>query len=168
MKHPRTTPFSRGAYALIPILLSLGFVPALEAQSQPDPLGPTTSGEGPTRDAQVSTARSAVLEAQNATPKLMPRYLAFQEDFARDFGVLGPRISDRIDGALAFKARFEERWGDTDLYQWLERGIAAYSWLQATTRTEKKGFTIGVDANHVARGKVGIQMSRPLVSETPE
>ena len=168
MTHRCTTSPFRGAPALITILLSLGLAAALQAQAEPDPLGPTTSNEGPTRDAQVSTARTAALEARNATPKFMPRYVAFEEDFERDFGVLGPRISDRIDGALAFKARIEERWGDTGLYQWLERGIAAYSWLQATTRTEKRGFTIGVDTNRVAQGRVGIHMSRPLVSETPE
>ena len=168
MSHRQRTLASRGALALITILSSLGLAAGLYAQSQPDPLGPTTSSEGPTRDAQVSTARTADLEAQKATPRLMPGYVAFQQDFARDFGVLGPRVSDRIDGAFAFKARIEERWGDTGLYQWLERGIAAYSWLQATTQTEKKGFTIGVDTGRVSQGRVGIHMSRPLVSETPE
>jgi hypothetical protein len=149
-------------------LLFLGLTTGLAAQTPTEPIGPATSNAGPTRDAERSTAIEAIEESQNATPRLMLRYEAFQADLARDFGVLGPRVSDRIDAALAFKARIEEKWGDHSVYQWLERGLAAYSWFRANTQTERQGFNIGVDTGRVAQGRLGIQMSRPLADQTSE
>lgn len=148
-------------------LLSLALAANLQAQTPSPQLGPTTSEEGPTREARAATVHGS-LDEPAATPRLMPRYAAFQQDFARDFGVLGPQISNRVDRALALKSRLEQRWGDTNLYQWIERGVAAYSWFAATTSTERKGFDIGVDTGRMAQGKLGVQMSRPLGDTSPQ
>lgn len=149
------------------VVLSLALTADLQAQSPPPALGPTTSEDGPTREARAATAHGT-LDEPAASPRLMPRYAVFQQDFARDFGVLGPQISNRVDRALALQSRIEQRWGDTNLYQWFERGVAAYSWFAATTRTERRGFDIGVDASRMAQGKLGVQMSRPLGDTSPE
>ena len=149
-------------------LLCLGLATGLAAQTPQEPIGPATSDAGPTREAGRSTAIETMEQAQNAQPRLTPHYEAFQADLERDFGVLGPRVSDRIDAALAFKARIEEKWGDNSIYQWLERGVAAYSWFRANTQTKHQGFNIGVDTRRVAQGRVGIQMSRPLADQTSE
>jgi hypothetical protein len=132
----------------------------LMAQETPEDLGPTTADQGPTREARVSTARTT-LDAETPTPRLMAGYLLFEKDFARDFGN-APRVSDRIGGVLGLQARLEQRWGDSNVYQWIERGLAAYSWFRASTRTEQQGFDISVDAGTMAQGKLGVQMSRPL------
>lgn len=144
---------------LLSILVVLGAGP-LAAQESPETIGPTTADQGPTREAKASTARTTI-ETEQATPRLMPGYLLFQENFVRDFGG-GPSISDRLDGALGLKTRLEQRWGDTSVYQWIERGVAAYAWFRASTRTEQSGFDIEVDTATMARGKLGVQMSRPL------
>ena len=141
---------------------------ALVAQSESPPaLGPTPSSEGPTREAEAATARDYLdPEGDPVTPRLMPRYQAFQREFVSDFGA--PRIADRLDPLLAFRARLEDRWGDTSLYQWLERGIAFYSWIQSSTRTETKGFDVEVKTGGVAGGKLGVRMVRPLGSGAVE
>jgi hypothetical protein len=141
------------------------------AQSPSDslaqPMGPTSSEEGPTRAAQTATAR-VYLDDEGAptAPRLMPRYRAFQREFVSDFGT--PRITDRIDPLLGFKARLQERWGDTSLYQWLERGLAFYTWVQASTSGETKGFDFKVRTGDMAGGKLGVRMSRPLGSGAVE
>ena len=156
--------------SLLATFLVAGLTPSgVGAQSAPpsQPLGPTSADEGPTRVAEAATARDYLdTEGEPVTPRLMPRYRAFQREFVSDFGE--SRITDRVDPLLGFKARLQERWGDTSLYQWIERGLAFYSWFQASTHTETKGFDIKVRAGDMAGGKLGVHMSRPLGSGTAE
>jgi hypothetical protein len=156
---------SWGIPALLFGLAFHGVVPELQAQAD-STTGPTTSSTGPTREAGAATART-VLDAERATPRLMPGYLAFQRDFTRDFGG-APRVSDRLSEVLGLKARLEQRWGDTSVYEWIERGLAAYGWIRASTRTERRGFDIRVDTGDMAEGKLGVHMSRPLGNATAE
>jgi hypothetical protein len=140
------------------------------AAAQAEPLGPTSSEEGPTRTAQAATAHAYLegdeLEGRQAAPRLMLRYRAFQREFVSDFGA--SRITDRVDPLLLLKASLEQRWGETPLYTWLERGLAFYTWVQSSTRTERNGFDIKVRTGDVADGKLGVHMSRPLGSGTVE
>jgi hypothetical protein len=144
---------------------TLALAPPVRAQSET--LGPPPSAGGPTREAQTATAR-AYLDTEPASPHFMPRYLAFQRDFAHDFGVLGPRVTDRVDALLGLKARLEQRWGDTALYEWLERGLAIYAQIQASTRTEGRGFDVRMETDDVAQGKLGVRMSRPFGAASTE
>ena len=128
--------------------------------------GPTRA-QGPTREARAATVRDHVAETPEA-PRLLSRYHAFQRDFDIDFGVVPSRLVDRLDPLLGLQARLEQRWGDTTLYHWLERGIAFYTWFQASTHRESRGFDITVAADDMAEGKLGVQMSRPLGSGTVE
>lgn len=136
------------------------------AQAEPD--GPTSSTEGPTRVAGAMTAQGYLDSQRGTTPRLMPGFLAFQEDFTRDFGALGPSIGDRVDDLLGLKARLDLRWGDAALYQWIERGLALYARMQASTRLERKGFDFKVQTNDMTEGKLGVQMSRPLGTGSAE
>src|SRR5918996_1633118 len=123
-------------WSSLAMFLVAGLTPSgVGAQSEPpSQLGPTSSDEGPTRVAEAATARVYLdTDGEPPTPRLMPRYRAFQREFVSDFGA--SRITDRVDPLLGFKARMEERWGDTSLYQWIERGLAFYSWFQSSTRT---------------------------------
>ena len=134
-----------------------------QASGGAEAVGPTPSRQGPTREARTATAHGYLGE-QPASPRLMPRYLAFQREFARDFGVGGTALSTGVDPLLALRARLEARWGDHTVYEWLERGLALYARFQASTRMEKKGFDIKVQTGDVADGKLGVHMSRPLGS----
>ncbi len=144
--------------------LAAGTSPLL-AQSTESSLGPAPLGQGPTREAQAAT----VLDADQRPGKSRPilRYQAFQRDFQRDFGLATP-LASGAGGLLGLRARLEERWGNTTVYQWLERGLAAYTWFRASTSTERRGFDIRMDTDDMAEGRVGVEMSRPLGSADAE
>lgn len=165
MTRPYPKRLSRAIPALLFGLAFHGVVAELHAQAD-STAGPTTSSTGPTREAGAATVRT-VLDAENATPRLAPGYLAFQRDFTHDFGGR-LSVSDRVSGVLGLRARLEQRWGDTSVYEWIERGLAAYGWFRASTRTERRGFDIRVDAGDMAEGKLGVHMSRPLGDATAE
>ena len=59
-------------------------------------------------------------------------------------------------------ARLNARWGDANLYQWIERGLAIYARVQASTQFEKRGFNMKMDVDDVAEGKFGVRVSRSL------
>ena len=150
--------------------LACAGIASLHAQTpdhpSPDPLGPTTGGEGPTREAQSAT----VLDEQ-VTPTEAPhpslRYQAFRADFERSFGPPGA-LDSPLGGLLGLRARLEQRWGDTSVYHWIERGLAAYGWFRASTSMERRGFDIRMDTDDVAQGKLGVQMSRSLGAAAAE
>ena len=153
------------AVAIVGAWACVAAPPPASAQSTngAETVGPTPSRQGPTREARAATAHG-YLEDTPASPRLMPRYLAFQRDFAHDFGVGGTALSSGVDPLLALQARLEQRWGGSTVYEWLERGLALYARFQASTRMEKKGFDIKVQTGDVADGKLGVHMSRPLGS----
>jgi hypothetical protein len=146
---------------LIVGLLAAGPAAAQESET----LGPTTKSQGPTREAQAATVLDTSLMPAHPHPQL--RYQAFQRGFERDFG-LPASLAGTTGGLLGLRARLEHRWGDTSVYHWIERGLAAYSWFRASTSMEKRGFDIRMDTDDVAQGKLGVQMTRPLGTAASE
>ncbi len=132
----------------------------------PETLGPTTQQQGPTREAQAATVLDSSL-TQHPTPHPSLRYQVFQRGFQRDFGPPAP-LGSSVGGLLGMRARLEQKWGDTTVYQWIERGLAAYGWFRASTSMERRGFDIRMDTDNVAQGKLGVQMTRPLGDRTAE
>lgn len=120
-----------------------------------------TARPGPTLGTRSATARSMARPAPSEI-SVLPRYLAFQRDFARDFGV-DPALALRDgDAGEDLWARFSSRWGDTTFHRWVERALVVYAQFEASTRFEKKGFNMDVQVDDVPEGKLGLRVSRAL------
>jgi hypothetical protein len=116
---------------------------------------------GPTRhEARAATARS--LLGPSAPLSILSRYHEFERDFGGDFGVQG-LIEDRDGDVLEdLRARLDTKWGNATLYQWIERGVALYARVRASTEIRKKGFDMKVDMDDAAEGKFGVRVHRAL------
>ena len=119
------------------------------------------SGPGPTRmDARAATVSNLLLPSVQIP--ILPRYNQFERDFGVDFGVRG-LLDDRDGDVLEdLRARLDARWGDATVYQWLERGLALYARVQASTQMRRKGFDMEVEMDDVAEGKLGLRVQRSL------
>lgn len=98
-------------------------------------------------------------------PGIRVRYDAFEEEFARDFG-LRPGALDIGNGSQNFfhrlHGRLKTQWGDTSVYGWIQRGVTLYTQFEAMTSAERGGFDMSLDVDDVNEGRVGLQMSREL------
>ena len=83
---------------------------------------------------------------------------------SRKARMLGGRSLGCIASAwkMARSTRGDARWGDATVYQWIERGLALYARVQATTQLRRKGFDMEVEMDDVAEGKVGLRVQRSL------
>jgi hypothetical protein len=119
------------------------------------------TGPGPTRaEARAATA-SALLLPYVQIP-ILSRYNEFERDFGVDFGVRG-LVDDRDGDVLDdLRSRLDARWGDATVYQWIERGLALYARVQASTQLRGKGFDMEVEMDDVAEGKLGLRVQRSL------
>lgn len=120
-----------------------------------------SSGPGPTRmEARAATASNLLLPSVQIP--ILPRYNQFERDFGVDFGVRG--LLDDRDGDVIedLRARLDARWGDATVYQWIERGLALYARVQASTQLRRKGFDMEVEMDDVAEGKLGLRVQRSL------
>lgn len=116
---------------------------------------------GPTLGSRSATARSMARPVPTEI-SVLPRYMAFQREFARDFGV-DPALALRDgDAGEDLWVRFSSRWGDTTFYRWMERALVMYAQFEASTRFEKKGFNMDVQVDDVPAGKLGLRVSRAL------
>lgn len=119
------------------------------------------SGPGPTRlEARAATASNLLLPSMQIP--ILSRYNEFERDFGVDFGVRG--LLDDRDGDVLddLRTRLDARWGDATVYQWIERGLALYARVQASTQLRRKGFDMEVEMDDVAEGKVGLRVQRSL------
>jgi len=118
-------------------------------------------GPGPTRlEARAATAGSLL---RPVTPiSILSRYHAFERDFDGDFGVEGLTRDRDGDMLQDLRARLDARWGDASLYQWIERGLALYARVQASTQIRRKGFDMEVDMDDMSGGKLGVRVQRAL------
>lgn len=119
------------------------------------------AGPGPTRmEARAATASDLLLPAVRIP--ILSRYNQFEHDFGVDFGVRG--LLDDRDGDVLddLRSRLDARWGDATVYQWIERGLALYARVQASTQLRRKGFDMEVEMDDVAEGKVGVRVQRSL------
>lgn len=119
------------------------------------------SGPGPTRmEARAATASNLLLPSVQIP--ILTRYSEFEHDFGVDFGVRG-LVDDREGDVLEdLRARLDARWGDATMYQWIERGLALYARVQASTQLRRKGFDMEVEMDDVAEGKLGLRVQRSL------
>ena len=119
------------------------------------------SGPGPTRmEARAATASD--LHLPSVQIPILTRYNEFERDFGVDFGVRG-LLDDREGDVLEdLRARLDARWGDATMYQWIERGLALYARVQASTQLRRKGFDMEVEMDDVAEGKLGLRVQRSL------
>ena len=120
-----------------------------------------STGPGPTRlEARAATASNLLLPSVQIP--ILSRYNQFERDFGVDFGVRG-LVDDREGDVLEdLRARLDARWGDATMYQWIERGLALYARVQASTQLRRKGFDMEVEMDDVAQGKVGLRVQRSL------
>ena len=118
-------------------------------------------GPGPTRlEARAATVASLLYPV--ASISILSRYSEFERDFGGDFGVEG-LAQDRDGDVLAeLQERLDTRWGDATLYQWIERGVALYARIQASTHIRKKGFDMDLEMEDVTDGKLGVRVHRAL------
>ncbi len=117
---------------------------------------------GPTLESSAATAVRFNVSPLPAPVPIMPRYRAFQRDFASDFGYGGPDPLTRDEMMSEVKDRLFARWGEAAWFQWLQRGLAMYARFQASTRFEGDGFDMKVEMDDVPQGKVGLKMSHAL------
>jgi hypothetical protein len=118
-------------------------------------------GPGPTR-AEARAATAGDLALPSVRIPILSRYHEFERDFGVDFGVRG-LVDDRDGDVLDdLRARLDARWGDATVYQWIERGLALYARVQASTQLRRKGFDMEVEMDDVAEGKVGLRVQRSL------
>lgn len=116
---------------------------------------------GPTR-AEARAATAGDLMRPSLQVSILSRYHQFQRDFDGDFGVEG-LTRDQDDHVLDdLRARLEARWGDATMYQWIERGLAIYARVQASTQLRRKGFDMEVDMDDMSDGKLGVRVQRSL------
>jgi len=118
-------------------------------------------GPGPTRmEARAATAGNLLLPSVQFP--ILSRYDEFEREFGVDFGVRG-LTRDRDGDVLGeLHARLDARWGDATLYQWIERGLAVYARVQASTQVRRKGFDMEVEVDDMAEGKLGVRVQRAL------
>lgn len=116
---------------------------------------------GPTRDEARAATAGNLLYPSVQVP-ILSRYQAFQREFDGDFGVEG-LIRDHDDDVIEdLRARLDARWGDASVYQWIERGLAFYARVQASTKVRRKGFDMEVEMDDMADGKLGVRVQRSL------
>lgn len=115
---------------------------------------------GPTRDALMATAvRMSSTEAR--VPEILPRYHDFEVAFRTDFGP-GRLSQDPDDFMNGVHERLTTRFGDTPVYQWVQRGLVLYARVKAFTEMERNGFNMAVEMDDVAEGKLGVRVNRAL------
>lgn len=145
----------RGPAVLVGLALGmvLGLPGAVRAQAPADQLQP-----GPTREALMATAvRMSSTEAR--VPQILPRYHDFERDFRTDFGP-GQLSQDPDDFMNGIHQRLTTRFGDTPVYQWVQRGLVLYARVKAFTEMERNGFNMAVEMDDVAEGKLGVRVNR--------
>ncbi|HUF88786.1 MAG TPA: hypothetical protein VMR66_02265 [Gemmatimonadota bacterium] len=116
---------------------------------------------GPTR-AEARAATAGSLLRPSVQVSILSRYDEFQRDFDGDFGVQGLTNDREGDVLEDLRSRLDARWGDATMYQWIERGLALYARVQASTQIRRKGFDMEVDVDDVSDGKLGVRVQRAL------
>jgi len=116
---------------------------------------------GPTR-AEARAATAGSLLRPSIQISILSRYHEFQQDFDGDFGVEG--LTNDLEGDVLedLRSRLDARWGHASVYQWIERGLAFYARVQASTQVRRKGFDMEVDVDDVSDGKLGVRVQRAL------
>ena len=118
-------------------------------------------GPGPTRlEARAATVASLLHPVGPIS--ILSRYHEFERDFGGDFGVEGLAQDRDGDVLTELQERLDARWGDATLYQWIERGVALYARIQASTHIRKKGFDMDLEMEDVTEGKLGVRVHRAL------
>jgi hypothetical protein len=120
-----------------------------------------SEGPGPTRhEARAATAGNLLRPTVQIS--VLTRYNKFERDFGTDFGVAGLARDQQGDVLEELHARLDARWGDATMYQWIQRGLAIYARVQASTQIRRKGFDMEVEMDDVAEGKFGVRVQRAL------
>ena len=118
-------------------------------------------GPGPTR-LEARAATVANLLRPSASFSILSRYSEFEQDFGGDFGVEGLARDRDGDVLTELQEKLDARWGDATLYQWIQRGVALYARIQASTQIRRKGFDMELETEDVAEGKLGVRVHRAL------
>ncbi|HUP19134.1 MAG TPA: hypothetical protein VM778_04175 [Gemmatimonadota bacterium] len=139
---------------LAAFVLSAALPVAARGQAADDAVSP-----GPTRDALMATAlRLSSRDA--AAPEILHRYQIYAQEFDAHFLPDGSTESE--DFMASVDRRLATRYGDTSLYQWLQRGLVLYARFKAFTEVEHRGFNMQVEVEDVAEGKLGVRVDRAL------
>lgn len=156
---------ARPLLIVLAMLASGPGLPEVRAQEWEPPVSVPALRIGPTRESRAVTARSPSHQPTLPAASIMPRYFAFQRDFAADFGFpegAPAPGAERADFVREVRSWVASRWGDTTFYGWVERALVAYAQVEARTRFEKSGFDMGVEMDDVRDGKLGVRVSRAL------
>jgi hypothetical protein len=116
---------------------------------------------GPTRQEALAATAGNLLRP-SASISILSRYDEFERDLYGDFGVQGLARDRDGDVLTELRERLDARWGDATVYQWIERGLALYARVQASTQIRKKGFDMDLEMDDVAEGKLGVRVQRSL------
>lgn len=131
-----------------------------------EPHVPATPGlrVGPTLEARAVTARSHLRGPVLEVPSVWLRSSAYERDFARAFGfpVGAVSLADSQTFWADLERWLDSRWGESTVFDWVERGLVLYARFQASTRFENRGFDMDLDMDDVAEGKFGVRVSRAL------
>lgn len=149
---------SARAAALLAAVATLAWAGVATAQTAPQGEAFT----GPTKQALSATARSLLVRDIPPPPHVLPRYIAFERRFDADFGVAGTRPLQRGEILQHVEGEIAARWGETQFYRWLRRGVALYAQFDAWTEMERRGFDVEVEVDDVGQGKLGLKVARTL------
>lgn len=139
-----------------------GAAPAAAQGLAPHDLRP--DGVGPTNDARTSTAGDVVLVPDGPPISILPRYHAFERDFAAVFGAPVGGASSALEESLLLDLRrwFATRYGDSTFVRWVEGALATYDRVQEGATIERRGFDMRWNVDDMAEGKVGLEVRRSL------
>lgn len=124
----------------------------------------SAQNSGPTRDASIATARSLAVQPAVTDRMVRLRSESFARRFAEDFGVTSGGVEFGGDAGFLHRVRrtLEARWGDTDVYEWIERGLFFYARMKAYSEMEKKGFDVEMNMGDMTEGRLGLKVARSL------
>lgn len=124
----------------------------------------SAQNSGPTKDASIATARTLTVQPALTDRMVQLRSESFVRRFAADFGVTSGGVEFSGDAGFLYRVHrtLEARWGDTNVYEWIERGLVFYARMKAYGEMERKGFDFEMDMDDVADGKLGLKVARSL------
>ncbi len=138
------------------MLLTLVGVSAgsVKAQSQ-TPNDASAPVAGPTLGSWTDTALDLRTPQPQFRGHILPRQEAVQREMEAEFGAPVGKQSKGYPFGF-------DRWEDTAIHRLVKWGTSTYGQIRESTQFRTRGFNLGVDADHITSGRIGVRLDRPL------